>query len=330
MSQKRYLVTGGGGFIGAALVRRLLAEGQQVRVLDNFSRGRPERLRDLPGDCELVTGDIRDPAAVLAACRGMDSVCHLAFVNGTQFFYSQPGLVLDVGVRGMINVLDACQATGVPELLSMSSSEVYQSPPQVPTAEDAPLHIPDPHNPRYSYAGAKLIGELMALHWARHPQMQRVLIVRPHNVYGPDMGWEHVIPQFAVRLAGLLAQPDPLPFGLQGDGSETRAFVHIDDFTDGLMAVLAKGADRQIYHLGSQEEISMADLARRVAACAGRTLALQPGPPAVGGTRRRCPNISKARALGYAPRRPLAAGLPAVVAWYLSHADQAPPSASKS
>src|SRR6187402_1967586 len=108
MSGAKVLVTGGSGFIGSALVKALVKSGAQVRVLDDNSRGRPRRLTDVENDIEFIGGDIRDAAAVDAATKGMDEVHHLAFVNGTEFFYTQPDLVLDVGVRGMINVIDAC------------------------------------------------------------------------------------------------------------------------------------------------------------------------------------------------------------------------------
>ena len=127
------LVTGGSGFIGAALVKALVKDGNSVRVLDDNSRGAMRRLQEVVDDIEFVPGDIRDPAAVTRAVRGMDEVHHLAFVNGTAFFYSAPELVLDVGVKGMINVIDACRSEGVRSLILASSSEVYQTPPRIPT-----------------------------------------------------------------------------------------------------------------------------------------------------------------------------------------------------
>ncbi len=120
---KKYLVTGGTGFLGAALVKRLLKEGHVVRVLDNNSRGAVRRLTDVQGQYELIVGDVRDGALVTAVTRGMDSVLHLAAVNGTEFFYSAPELVLDVGVRGMLAVLDACRKNDVGDLVVASSSE---------------------------------------------------------------------------------------------------------------------------------------------------------------------------------------------------------------
>ena len=199
MSARRILVTGGSGFIGSALVRALVKAGETVRVLDDNSRGALRRLAGIERDIEFVQGDIRDAAAVEAATRGIDEVHHLAYVNGTATFYSAPELVLDVGVKGMVNVIDACRRQNVGSLVLASSSEVYQTPPQVPTAEDVPLVVPDPHNPRLSYGAGKIISEVMAINFGRK-YFERVLIFRPHNVYGPDMGFEHVIPQFAVRL----------------------------------------------------------------------------------------------------------------------------------
>ena len=147
MSARRILVTGGSGFIGSALVKALLGRGETVRVLDDNSRGALRRPAGVERDIEFVGGDIRDAGAVDAAMRGIDEVHHLAFVNGTATFYSAPDLVLDVGVKGIVNVIDACRRHGVGRLVLASSSEVYQSPPHVPTDESAPLVVPDPLNP---------------------------------------------------------------------------------------------------------------------------------------------------------------------------------------
>jgi nucleoside-diphosphate-sugar epimerase len=321
----RILVTGGSGFIGSALVKALVRDGHQVRVLDDNSRGAPRRLAEVRNDVEFITGDIRDASAVLAATRGVDEVHHLAYVNGTEFFYSAPELVLEVGVKGMINVLDACRAAGVRRLILASSSEVYQSPPHVPTDESAPLIVPDPGNPRYSYGGGKIISELLAINYGRKA-FDRVLIFRPHNVYGPDMGFEHVIPQFALRLKRAAAQHSTgkVPFEIQGDGRHTRSFCHVDDLVRGVMAMQAKGEHLGVYHIGTTEEISIAELARRVAAHAGREIELKSRPAPAGGTERRCPDIGKISKLGYAPRVPLAKGLPPTVDWYWANESLAP------
>jgi nucleoside-diphosphate-sugar epimerase len=316
-----YLVTGGTGFLGSALVRRLITEGARVRVLDNDSRGHVGRLRDLAEQFEFVDGDVRDPDVVAHACRQIDVVCHLASVNGTEFFYTKPDLVLDVAVNGIVNVIAAARRHEVPELLLVSSSEVYHEPERVPTDEAVALSIPDVLNPRYSYAAGKLVSEMMAVNFGRR-YFRRVTIVRPHNVYGVDMGAEHVIPQFVARMKALQSHPtDPVPFAIQGTGHQTRSFVFIDDFIDGIMLVLARGEHLGIYHIGTMEEVSIAALARMVAEYFGRPIEIVPGPAADGAALRRCPDITKMAKLGYRPRFTLRAALPGVIHWYAERSE---------
>src|SRR5215472_1514997 len=325
MSVRRILVTGGSGFLGSALVKALVREGETVRVFDDNSRGALRRLQEVAHDIEFVSGDVRDAAAVDAAMRGIEEVYHLAFVNGTATFYSAPDLVLDVGVKGIVNVIDGCRRHGIGRLILASSSEVYQSPLQVPTDESVPLIVPDPLNPRLSYGAGKIISEMMAINHGRK-HFERVLIFRPHNVYGPDMGFDHVIPQFAVRLKRAMeAQATGvIAFPIEGSGAETRSFCHVDDLVQGVMVMRGKGEHLGIYHVGTAEEISIADLACRMAKIAGREIALGPSAVREGSTPRRCPDVSKLAALGYRPRVPLDEGLPPTLKWYWAHERMAP------
>jgi nucleoside-diphosphate-sugar epimerase len=322
--KKRYLITGGSGFIGAALVHRLFDQGHQVRVLDNGFRGNLRRLQEIEGQIEYIEGDIRDKDVVSEACKNIDVVCHLAFVNGTDFFYSQPELVLDVGVKGMMNVLDSSIHHGIKEFVLMSSSEVYQTPPIVPTDESVGFSIPDPLNPRYSYGGGKLISELMLINYSpRH--FDKSIIIRPHNVYGPDMGWEHVIPQFALRMRNLLIkETGPLPFPIQGSGQESRAFVFIDDFIDGMLLAMEKGTQQDIYHVGTSDEITIQHLAERIGNYYSREVTLIPGELCKGGTSRRCPSINKLQNIGFQPKSNLDDGLAKTIAWYDANAHLRP------
>jgi len=315
--KKKYLVTGGSGFIGSALVKRLLNEGHSVRVFDNNSRGNLRRLDDILDKIEFVEGDIRDYDQVNQACKGVDSICHLAFVNGTKFFYELPELVLEVGIKGMMNILDACKENNITDLILASSSEVYQSPQQVPTPEEVPLIVPDLLNPRYSYGGAKLITELLAINYGRN-NFERVVIFRPHNVYGPDMGWEHVVPEFLLKMDNLAGnQPkEKIDFNIQGTGNETRAFIYIDDFTEGLMKIIDKGEHLNVYHIGTSDEIPLSQLAQTVARIFNVEINLIPGALAEGGTLRRCPDITKLRGLGFNPEISLENGLQISKDWY--------------
>jgi nucleoside-diphosphate-sugar epimerase len=309
--------------MGSALVRRLVRDGHRVRALDNNSRGAKRRLADISGDVELIVGDVRDPETVAKAIHGVDGVHHLAFINGTEHFYAVPELVLEVGVKGIVNVIDGCLKHGVGSLFLASSSEVYQTAPRIPSDETVPLIVPDPMNPRFSYGGGKITSELMAINFGRK-YFERVTIYRPHNIYGPDMGSEHVIPQFATRLRDLCMarRTGTIPFPIRGTGEETRSFCFIDDLIDGVSLLLECGEHLGIYHIGTAEEVTMADLAHRVAACFGREIEVIPGEPLAGSTSRRCPDISKLAALGYSPRMPLNEGLRIVTRWYSSSANQ--------
>jgi len=318
MRGKKILVTGGSGFLGASLVCRLVRSGARVRVLDNLSRGRRHRLAEVEKSIEFFEGDIRDAALVRKAAGGVDSLCHLAYINGTRFFYSRPEEVLDVGIRGMMNVIDAAMEAKVPELILASSSEVYQQPAVVPTDETVPLIVPDPLNPRYSYGGGKILTELIGLNYGRK-YFDRVVVFRPHNVYGPEMGWEHVIPEFISRLKHLPASHTETDFPIQGDGRQTRSFIFVEDFTDGLMLLLEKGEHLNIYHIGTEEEVMISSLASEIAAQMKIQIRIVPGPAAPGGTNRRCPDIAKIRKLGFAPRYSLKLGLAPVVSWYTAN-----------
>lgn len=320
---KKALVTGGGGFIGAYLVRRLVADGWAVSVVDNLARGRVARLADVMDRIDWRQADVRDIDLMTEAARGAEVIFHLAAVNGTDNFYNHPDLVLDVGLRGALAAVEAGQRAGVPDLVVASSAEVYQTPPVVPTSEDVPLMLPDSLNPRYSYGGSKIVTELIAFNYHRD-HYRKVQAFRPHNVYGPDMGWKHVIPQFVMRAEeAVRSHPTgPVPFPIQGDGSETRAFCYVDDIVDGIVRMHEAGEHRNVYHIGNSEMVSIAELVGMLARVFEREFELVPGESAEGGTRVRCPDISKMESLGYRPRVGLEEGLRRTADWYRSN--QAP------
>jgi UDP-glucose 4-epimerase len=322
---KRVVVTGGGGFIGAYLVKRLVRDGWDVAVVDSMVRGDASRFAEVADDVELHTSDVRDQAALEKAFAGAEVVMHLAAINGTENFYTQPELVLDVGMLGALAVVNAGRAVGVPDLVVASTAEVYQTPAVIPTPETIPLMLPDSLNPRYSYGGSKIVSELIAFNYGRDHYRQ-VQVFRPHNVFGPNMGWKHVEPQFIMRaLAAKDAHPQgTAPFDIQGDGSETRSFCYVDDVVQGILTMYEKGGHREIYHIGSDEEVSIRDLAGRIGKIVGVDLDVRPGESATGGTPRRCADITKMRGLGWSPTVGLDEGLQRTVAWYREHRDDVP------
>jgi UDP-glucose 4-epimerase len=316
----RVVVTGGGGFIGAYLVRRLVRDGWDVTVVDTMVRGNAGRLAEIGDDIALFTCDVRDQGALEKAFAGAEVVMHLAAINGTENFYKRPELVLDVGLRGALAVVNAGRNAGVRDLVVASSAEVYQTASVVPTPESVPLMLPDSLNPRYSYGGSKIATELIAFDYAQDHYRQ-VQVFRPHNVYGPDMGYKHVIPQFIAKAAAArdTTSGGRAPFQIQGDGSETRAFCYVDDVVDGVLTMYQNGGHREIFHIGNDEEVSIRDLAIRVAKVVGAEVQICPTEAAAGGTQRRCPDISKMRRLGYCPAVSLDDGLKPTAAWYLQH-----------
>ncbi len=314
------VVTGGGGFIGAYLVKKLVRLGFDVIVIDTMVRGDSSRFAEVAGEVRLFTADVRDEDKVCEAAKGTDVIFHLAAINGTENFYKRPELVLDVGLRGALAVVGACRRMGIPDLVLASSAEVYQTPAMVPTPEDVALMLPNSRNPRYSYGGSKIVSELIAFNYAQD-HFRKLQVFRPHNVYGPNMGYKHVLPQFILRATEAFEASNgaPAPFPIQGDGSETRAFCYVDDVVDGIVTMYEKGGHREIYHIGNDEEVTIRALAEKVADALGGSLLIKPGPAAEGGTPRRCPDIAKMRALGYAPKVGLDEGVRRTADWYVAN-----------
>lgn len=306
---KNFLVTGGCGNLAVPLIKALIQQGHKVSTLDNYSRGRRDRLNG-ENVC-FFYGDIRDIRFVRTAVKGHDIVIHMAAINGTENFYKYPSDVLEVGTKGIINVMDSCVEHGVKELLVFSSSEVYQDAPEFPTPESVPLIIPNPHNPRCSYGASKIISEVFALHY-KMENFNRVMVVRPHNVFGPGLNSEHVIPQFIQRM---MAKPET--FVIEGMGYESRSFCYIDDMVDGILAILEKGVHREIYHIGAEEEVEMDILAIMVA----RQMSLEETKFTYtrgkeGSPIRRCPDTRKLQSLGWRPKVMLEEGLRRTIQWY--------------
>ena len=314
----KHLVTGGSGFIGSALVKRLVKEGYNVRVLDNNIRGVKARLDDVINQVEFIEADIRDFSKVNKACEGVDVIHHLAYINGTEYFYKMPETILEIAIKGIMNIIDACKNNNIRELYVASSSEVYQSPRKIPTSEGERLIVPDPMNPRYSYGGGKILWELLSINYGRK-YFDKVIIYRPHNVYASDMGWEHVLPQFVMRLNKLIKEQKNnsiINFPIQGTGDETRSFIFIKDFIDGVVTLINKGEHLNIYNIGTENEISIKELAKLVAKSLGVKINIIPGRVNKGSTSRRCPDISKIKKLGFKPNISLEDGINNLAKWY--------------
>ena len=307
--KNKVLVTGGSGFIGSAIVNYLIKNGHDVIVFDNNSRGKIRRLNSVKKKIKFIKGDIRNKKKLLSIKSKVDTVIHLAYVNGTKFFYKKPFEILDIAVNGLVNILDFCKKKKVKNFYLASSSEVYQNPLKIPTTEEEMLKIPNVHNPRYSYGGGKIISELYGIHFAKK-FLKKFVIFRPHNVYGKDMGNEHVIPEFINRFKKL---GNKKKFLIHGTGSEIRSFIHIEDFISGFDKVYRKGKNREIYNIGTAQKIKIRDLAKLMSNILGKKISLKKTKILKGSPSVRCPNINKIKKLGFKQNISLKDGLKKII-----------------
>ena len=305
--KKKYLITGGLGFIGKAIALDLIKKNNSVIIIDN--QFRHKNLKDFNyKNCNVCKNDIRDKTSLKKIVKKVDTVIHLAAINGTNYFYEQPKLVLDVALKGIINILEVCEENKIPEFFLASSSEVYYKAPYYPADEKVPLVIPDPFNPRYTYAAGKIISEIMLLNTKF---FKRFVIFRPHNIYGPNMGYNHVIPEIVTKL--IKAKKNLV---IQGSGNHTRSFCYIDDFVRGFNILLKKGRNKNIYNIGTQDEIKILQLIQKLVKISNKKLIIKKTKEKLGSTPKRCPDIKKISKLGFKPKINLDVGLKKTFEWY--------------
>ncbi|GAA2589776.1 NAD-dependent epimerase/dehydratase family protein [Winogradskya consettensis] len=317
----RALLLGGAGFIGLHLARRLSTEGYEVTIVDDFSRGRQDgdldELIARPG-VKVISADLTDPSAYAGLPHGWDQIYLLAAVVGVRNVEKDPARVVRVNTLAAMHLLDWI-APGE-RVFFASTSEVYAGGVDagvvsVPTGEDIPVMISDITAPRFAYAASKLLGEAAFLHTARAKGFETV-VGRFHNVYGPRMGADHVIPEMSLR-----AQAGEDPFLVPG-ADQFRAFCHVDDAVEAMVRLMTTPeAAGQIVHIGNdREEANIGDLAKLVLRVAGANpvVAATPAPP--GSVRRRCPDLTRLRSLtGYEPKVSLEEGVRSTYAWYAEH-----------
>jgi UDP-glucose 4-epimerase/UDP-glucuronate decarboxylase len=313
------LVLGGAGFIGYHLAARLADEGHALTLVDDLSRGRIDAalaaLRARPG-VHFVEADLTAPGALASLPRDWDQVYMLAAVVGVRNVERDPARVLRTNTLALQALLDWLPGVGETVFFA-STSEVYAGSvalglAPVPTPETVPLAIADGGAPRAAYAISKLVGEAMVTHTARARGL-RCVIGRFHNVYGPRMGTDHVIPELALRA---IRREDP--FRLYGAG-QRRAFCHVSDAVEAAVSLVSTERARgRIVNIGNDaEETVIEDLATLIVRQAGYRPALDRVPAPAGSPERRCPDLAELRALtGFAPKVPLQTGVAETYDWY--------------
>jgi UDP-glucose 4-epimerase len=297
----RALVTGGGGFIGSHLVRGLLDQGHDVRVLDNFSTGNRSNLGGL--DIEVVEGELRSYERVHNAVRGTDVVFHLGALGSVPRSVQDPLTSSAVNVEGTLNVLLAARDEGVRRVVYSSSSSVYGPRRTLPVAEDLP---PDPISP---YGVAKLAAERYCVSFSRVYESFESVVVRYFNVFGPRQSpfsqYAAVIPLFVTAIAA------SEPITIYGDGEQRRDFTYVANVVDAtIRAAEAEGASGRIFNVAASSPATVNEVAGTIGEVLGRPVEKTFAPPRVGDIRDSWADISAAReVLGWEPTVGLEDGL---------------------
>lgn len=309
----RILVTGGAGFIGSHLVEKLLGEGHEVAVLDDFNDFYDPQIkrRNLASVADKIVVhkvDLRDAARVRAVFAGanFDAVIHLAARAGVRPSLGNPQLYYDTNVNGTLHLLEAARAVGLKRFIFASSSSVYGLSQKVPFSED--LHLTQTVSP---YAATKIAGEFLCSTYSHLYQM-RVVALRFFTVYGPRQRPDLAIHQFTRRIW------DGEPIDQFGDGTTRRDYTYIDDIVQGVVAALGyAGPLFDIFNLGENQTIELKDLIAAIETAMGRKAKINYLPEQPGDVPLTCADISKAQKfLGYRPTTPLASGLPRFIEWF--------------
>ena len=310
----RILVTGGAGFIGSHLAEKLLADGHEVAILDDFNdfydpQIKRANIAAIAGDVAVHRIDLRDGARVrsLFSSEKYEAIAHLAARAGVRPSIAQPQLYYDTNVAGTLHLLEAARSAGIERFIFASSSSVYGISKQVPFSED--LHLTQTISP---YAATKIAGEFLCSTFS-HLYKMRVVALRFFTVYGarqrPDLAIHHFTRSIQAGE----------PIQQFGDGSTRRDYTYIEDIVQGVTAALRyDGPLFDVFNLGESETIELRELIRAIEKALGKQAIIQQLPEQPGDVPVTCADISKAkRLLGYQPTTPLAVGLPKFVDWYL-------------
>jgi len=305
----KVLVTGGGGFIGSHIVRRLLADGHGVRVLDNFATGRRENLLDVLDEIELVEGDIQSYERVHNAVAGCEIVLHQGALPSVPRSVQDPLTSNATNVTGTLNVLLAARDAGVGRVVYASSSSIYGANPELPKHEGLQ---PQPISP---YAVAKLAGEGFCRSFHEVFGLETVAL-RYFNVFGPHQDplsqYAAVVPNF---ITAMLNGDRPVVFG---DGEQSRDFTFVGNVVDGnMLAMKAEGVAGRVYNMAAGDRTTLNELLAHIGGLVGKEPDPRYDESRLGDVKHSQADISAARRdLGYEPATPVEDGLRLTLDWF--------------
>ncbi len=307
-----YLVTGGAGFIGSNIVRELVARGEGVRVLDNFSTGRRENLAEVLNDIELIEGDVRDPSACRRAVAGVEYVLHQGAIPSVQRSVDDPFISNEANVNGTLNLLIAARDAGVRRVVYASSSSVYGDSPTLPKHEDM---TPRPRSP---YAVSKLAAEYYCQVFTEVYGLETVSL-RYFNVFGPRQDptsqYSAVIPLF---VQAMLAGEPPVVYG---DGLQSRDFTYVSNNVEAnLLAATAPGVAGRVFNIACGKRYTLLDLIAMLNDILGTRIDPVFAPPRPGDVKHSLADIRLAQEqMSYTVDVDFETGLERTVTWYREH-----------
>lgn len=316
---KKILITGGAGFIGLHLAKRLLDDGHQVHLIDNMSRGVIDfEFKEILNNknIEFASLDLLIKKDINSLDRDFNFIFHLAAIIGVKHVLERPYNVLYDNISMLGNVIDfASQQKNLSRLFFASTSEIYAGTLKyfdlpIPTPEHTPLGLTDLAYPRTSYMLSKIYGEALCQH-SKLP----FTIFRPHNVYGPRMGMSHVIPEQLYK-SYLAKDGDSIEVF---SASHTRCFCYIDDAIEMLVGMIDNAVcSGKTLNLGTQNpEVTMKDLAQICFLTASKELHVKTMPPSPGSPERRAPDMTQTtKLLGFESQISLSNGISLTYEWY--------------
>lgn len=305
----RFLVTGGAGFIGSHIVRKLLEKGHSVRVLDNFSSGREENLSSVSKDIELIRDDICSKDACLSAAKDIDYVLHQAALRSVPKSMKSPREYNDVNISGTLNILQASLESGVKRLVFASSSSVYGDVDEFPERED---FVPQPISP---YALSKLTGEHYCKIFSRHYNLETVSL-RYFNVFGPRQSLDDEYAVVIPRFIDCLLRDKPTP--IYGTGKQSRDFTYVSNVVQAnILAAERQSVSGQVFNVSSGKDYTVLQLAEILNKITGKEIEPVFLEPRQGDVFRTLSDLSNAKeALGFEPEVDFLEGLNLTVDYF--------------